>query len=37
VRVWALQAHQVGIIFYHPEPQHYLAKAIPPEFIEFPD
>lgn len=30
-------AHRAGIAFYHPEPEHYLADAIPPEHIEFPD
>jgi putative RNA 2'-phosphotransferase len=36
LRIQALRAHHAGIVFYHPEPKHYLAKAIPPEFIEFP-
>ncbi len=26
-------AHRAGIVFYHPEAQHYLAKHIPPAFI----
>jgi putative RNA 2'-phosphotransferase len=30
-------AHRAGIIFHNPEPEHYLAEAIPPEFIEFPE
>lgn len=32
----AAAAHRAGIAFYHPEEQHYLADAVPPEFIEFP-
>jgi putative RNA 2'-phosphotransferase len=30
-------AHRAGVIFYNPEPEHYLAEAIPPAFIEFPE
>lgn len=30
------EAHRAGIVFYHPEDQHYLADAILPEFIDFP-
>jgi len=30
-------AHRAGVAFYHPEAQHFLAKAIPPEFIDFPE
>ncbi|MDX1991703.1 MAG: RNA 2'-phosphotransferase [bacterium] len=33
----AKAAHAAGLIFHHPEPKHYLVKAIPPEFIEFPE
>ncbi len=29
------EAYRAGIVFYHPEPEHYLAEAIPPEFITF--
>lgn len=32
----ALEAHRAGIIFHNPEPKHYLARSIPPEFIDFP-
>ncbi|MDX2140924.1 MAG: RNA--NAD 2'-phosphotransferase, partial [Chloroflexota bacterium] len=28
-------AHRAGIVFYHPEAEHYLAKAIPAEYISF--
>jgi putative RNA 2'-phosphotransferase len=35
LRVRALEAYQAGIVFHHPEPERYLAKAIPPEFIDF--
>lgn len=31
------EAHRDGIEFYLPEPEHYLAKAIPPTYIEFPE
>ena len=31
------EAFQSGIIFHHAESEHYLAKAIPPQFIEFPE
>jgi putative RNA 2'-phosphotransferase len=27
-------AHRAGIVFYHPEAEHYLAKAIPAVFVE---
>jgi putative RNA 2'-phosphotransferase len=27
-------AQASGVVFYHPEAQHYLAKAIPPQFIK---
>ncbi|MCA9907517.1 MAG: RNA 2'-phosphotransferase [Anaerolineae bacterium] len=26
-------AYHAGVTFYHPEAEHYLARAIPPEFI----
>jgi len=29
-------AHRTGIVFYHPEAEHYLAKAIPAEFVDAP-
>jgi putative RNA 2'-phosphotransferase len=29
------EAHRAGIVFYHPESEHYLAKAIPAVFIDF--
>lgn len=29
-------AHAAGIEFYHPEPEHYLAKAVPAAYITFP-
>jgi putative RNA 2'-phosphotransferase len=31
----AAQAHAAGIVFFHPEAEHYLAERIPPEFIDF--
>ncbi|MFN8372217.1 MAG: RNA 2'-phosphotransferase [Anaerolineae bacterium] len=30
-------AHRAGIVFYHPEEEHYLCEVLPPAFIEFPD
>lgn len=33
----ALDAHNAGLAFHHPEDKHYLVKSIPPEFIEFPE
>lgn len=37
LKIKASEAHRSGIAFYHPEPEHFLAKSIPPEFIDFPD
>jgi putative RNA 2'-phosphotransferase len=34
--VRAQAAHAAGITFHSPEPQHYLAAAIPPEFVTSP-
>ena len=31
------QAAAAGVVFHHPEELHWLAKAVPPEFIEFPE
>lgn len=36
LRIDSAAAHKAGIEFYHPEPEHYLAKEIPPAFIGFP-
>ena len=35
--IHAAEAHRAGVEFYHPEEEHWLAKSIPPEFIEFPE
>jgi putative RNA 2'-phosphotransferase len=32
----ASDAYHSGISFYNPDPEHFLAKAIPPDFIVFP-
>lgn len=32
----AQAAHQAGVIFHAPEPLHFLARAVPVEFIKFP-
>ena len=34
--VRAREAVRAGIEFYNPEPEHYLARSIPSQFIEFP-
>jgi putative RNA 2'-phosphotransferase len=36
LRIRALEAHKAGHVFHHPEPQHFLVRSVPPEFIEFP-
>jgi inhibitor of KinA sporulation pathway (predicted exonuclease) len=33
----ARSAHLAGIAFHAPDASHFLARSIPPEFIEFPD
>ncbi len=35
--VRAREAHDVGLVFHHPEAEHYLVLEMPPEFIDFPD
>lgn len=37
LRVFARDAHQAGIVFHSPENDEFLARAIPPQFIEFPE
>lgn len=37
LHIKAREAHGNGIVFYHPEPSHYLVKALPSEYILFPD
>jgi len=34
--VHAAAAHRAGCLFHHPEAEHYLTRAVPPEFIKFP-
>ncbi|NWF67898.1 MAG: RNA 2'-phosphotransferase [Chloroflexi bacterium] len=36
LRIRALEAQQAGIVFFHPESEHYLARSLPPQFIDFP-
>lgn len=36
LKIRASEAHHSGISFYNPDPEHFLAKTIPPEFIDFP-
>lgn len=33
LQISALAAHQAGHPFFHPETEHYLTRAVPPEFI----
>lgn len=35
LRVRAKEAHEQGVVFHRPDDEHFLATAIPPEFIEF--
>lgn len=37
LKIRASEAHREGISFYNPEPEHFLAKTIPVDFIDFPD
>ena len=37
LKIRALAAHNAGHIFHHPEPQHYLVKSLPPDFIVLDD
>jgi putative RNA 2'-phosphotransferase len=30
-------AHRAGVVFYHPEEEHYLCEELPSKFIDFPD
>lgn len=34
--IHAWEAHAAGILFYHPEAEHWLTKQIPVKFIECP-
>ncbi len=34
LRIRALEAHHAGQSFFHPETEHYLTKAVSPEFID---
>jgi len=33
----AQDAYQAGVVFHHAETEHYLAKTVPPQFIDFPE
>ena len=33
----ARRAHAAGTAFHAPDASHFLARSIPPEFIEFPE
>jgi putative RNA 2'-phosphotransferase len=37
LHVRAKAAYQSGMIFHNPEPEHYLTREVPPEFIDFPE
>jgi RNA:NAD 2'-phosphotransferase (TPT1/KptA family) len=34
ITVRAAEAHDAGIVFYHPEETVYLAEQIPPVFLD---
>lgn len=34
--IHARAAHDAGIVFYHPEDEHYLVEKLPPAYIIFP-
>jgi len=36
LEILSLEAHAAGIEFYHPEPEHYLVRAVPAAYIRFP-
>ncbi len=36
LHIRAADAARAGVEFYHAEAEHWLAKSIPPEFVEFP-
>lgn len=37
LKIRASEAYRSGVLFYHPEPEHFLAKTIPVDFIDFPE
>ena len=37
LKIRSADAHGSGISFYNPEPEHFLAKTIPLDFIDFPE
>ena len=37
LKIRAKEAHDAGLVFHHAETEHYLARNIPPEYIDFPD
>lgn len=37
LEIRASEAYRSGITFYNPEPEHFLAKAIPADFIDIPE
>ncbi len=36
LQILSEEAHAAGVVFYRPETEHFLSKAIPAEFIRFP-
>jgi putative RNA 2'-phosphotransferase len=32
----AAEAHRAGVVFHQPEAEHWLVRALPPEFIDLP-
>ena len=37
LQILALEAHNAGVAFHSPEPNHFLAQTVPPRFIQFPE
>jgi putative RNA 2'-phosphotransferase len=37
LKIRAKEAHNAGLVFHHAEREHFLARTIPPEYIDFPD
>jgi len=37
LKIKAREAQQDGLEFFNPEPEHFLARNIPPHWIEFPE
>ena len=36
LRIRAIEAHRAGVVFHRPDSEHYLTKALSPDFLDFP-